>query len=265
MKKHELLKFAYDNYPKGTKYICGSKSKEIIESSGVFRISQNESQGTWVTDDLTSYVICSTSGKWVEIVKSKIAVKVENEKEFKALMKYYDSLGYVWNGGDKASDKKGLQEYPNNIEFENKAQHTIPKNSPDHKIITFSDFAKEHGIKVSILKSEDGLDLYDKDPIFIAVNRNEKWMLDWHADESDDNEQFELTDNGKFISTEKEKYFSTKESALKWIEEQNPKETVLEYGAYKFTIKKDSVNVSHGDSDTDIDIEAIYNAWQELS
>ena len=193
MKKHELLKFAYDNYPKGTKFISGSKSKEIIESSGVFRISQNESQGTWVTDDVTSYVICSTNGKWVEIVKPKIAVKLP------------------------------------------------------------------------LLTSEDGVDLYEKDSIFIAVKRDEKWMLDWHADEAEDNEQFELTDNGKFISTEKEKYFSTKESALKWIEEQNPKETFLEYGAYKFTIKKDSVNVSHGDSDTDIDIEAIYNAWQELS
>jgi len=151
MKKHELLKFAYDNYPKGTKFISGSKSKEIIESSGVFRISQNESQGTWVTDYVTSYVICSTNGKWVEIVKPKIAVKLP------------------------------------------------------------------------LLTSEDGVDLYEKDSIFIAVKRDEKWMLDWHADEAEDNEQFELTDNGKFISTEKEKYFSTKESALKWVEEQKPK------------------------------------------
>jgi len=77
MKKHELLKFAYDNYPKGTQFKTLSNNPENAVSSGEFRIAENDFQGYWVSDVDTSWVICNHKNKWAEIVPQITEVEFE--------------------------------------------------------------------------------------------------------------------------------------------------------------------------------------------
>lgn len=80
MKKHELLKHAYDNYPKGTNFISFADNKEVVASSGKFRVSQNNHQGIWVTDVETSWVVfCPDKKKWAEIVENKEPLLVSED------------------------------------------------------------------------------------------------------------------------------------------------------------------------------------------
>ena len=68
MKKHELLKYAYDNYPKGTKFKSApskienvSNGKFIISCTGAVKMDKNE-RGT---------IIFSPINGWAEIVKEE--------------------------------------------------------------------------------------------------------------------------------------------------------------------------------------------------
>lgn len=189
----------------------------------------------------------------------KIAVKVENEKEFKALMKYYDSLGWKsWNDHDiERSHNAGEA-----IDFHDNYRSAIIEiqEMDIYQIIPFSEFAEKHNIKLPLLTSEDGVDLYEGDEYHSIWKVSEGiWNLDEEMYKS-------FKNNDKIFINEPDEFkaFSTKQAALDWIDAQKPKEIILEFYAYKFTIKKDSVNVSHGDSDTFIDIKAIFKAWEEL-
>lgn len=64
MKKHQLIKHAYDNYPKGTVFLsCVTESK--ITSCGVFHLSK---QGSVVDSESKMFVKNYTSDKWATIV-----------------------------------------------------------------------------------------------------------------------------------------------------------------------------------------------------
>lgn len=163
----------------------------------------------------------------------KIAVKVENEKEFKALMKYYDSLGY----SDWDEDKPLSIEYPlyyneDIVSFEDRfvfpsngvckayIKNVGTKYDPNtYQIIPFADFAKEHNIKLPLITSEDGVDLYEGDEYHsIWIDGNKLW----HYDDKYNN--FKDSNPTIFlIEWDRYKAFSTKQAALSWIEAHKPK------------------------------------------
>lgn len=219
MKKHELLKHAYDNYPKGTKYKQHPYSEIINIASGNYEI--NDVSVYDVEEDLALFIYSDKFAVWAQIVKPKIAVKVENEKEFKALMKYCDSLGYDSQNG-------------HNLEYQHKygkneiiAFHTHffanPTPSENYQIIPFSGFASEHNIKLPLLTSEDGVDLYEGDKYILVGIIKDNWIiLSFSAI---------LKDYAKVIRESKNyKSFFDKQAALDWIEAQKPKEIRINIG-----------------------------------
>lgn len=238
MKKYELLKKAYDNYPKAT-ICCWGEFAQKTESTGAFRFEDG-----YILDGNNFAVY---DGKdWAEIVNPKIAVKVENEKEFHALMKYYDGLGYVWEHGEKPNDYKCKIMFPCFVPFETKfvavsGVNIFPDNKwDDYEIVMFDYFAKEHNIKLPLIKSEDGVWLYDGDEYYRSEISNSKWVL------SNYTKDFIITDlsesHSVFHSPEMSKAFSTKQTALDWIEAQKPKEIEIEIGCIKATITKNGVS-----------------------
>jgi hypothetical protein len=66
MKKHKVLKYAYDNYPKGTKYRNLGCDNVISISSGVFYVDDYG-----VRDSKTNFFLLGTEDKWAEIVPEK--------------------------------------------------------------------------------------------------------------------------------------------------------------------------------------------------
>jgi len=196
MKKHELLKHAYDNYPKGTKFLnLGASERTLCESNGVFYADK-----FGVKDSETHYFIFG-SGKWAEIVTEE------------------------------------------------------PKRVP-------------------LLTSEDGVDLYEGDEYYRAEIFQGKWNL------SDYTNNYIINDlkpsHAVVHSPEMSRAFSTKESALKWIDEQKPKEIVLfkddEVSAVvtKHKVKfnptnPDLLNKWDGFIVSANELEQIYKAYKELS
>ena len=69
LKKHELLKKAYDNYPKGTKFI-GAGGEEFV-SSGCFNIVYGN-----ILKDNYGLVYDVDADKWAEIIKEPKEIKV---------------------------------------------------------------------------------------------------------------------------------------------------------------------------------------------
>lgn len=212
MKKHELLKKAYDEYTHHTTIYSTNATGQTNTISGKYEIDDfgNVSDvgcGKWI-------VYNNDSKKWAEIVNPKIAVKVDNDKEFKALMKYYNSMGWKWNGGDNPGItlSDGIV-YPENVVFHDKF---YMGTLSDCQIIPFSDFAKEHNIKLPLITSEDGVDLFEGDLCWIVFKSSGDWYIE-HEIKS-------VSSIIKFKNTLGEhKLFKDKQAALSWIEAQKPK------------------------------------------
>lgn len=204
-----------------------------------------------------------TFGELIDILSKpeKIAVKLENEREFKALMKYYDGLGFepysdIVIEGFKNGEAVDYHNYYRNTTIE-------IQEIDGYKIIPFQYFAKEHNIKVPVLISQDGKELFEGDG-YHSVYFNSKqaiWVYNmfWSKLEIDD---CVITNPDIF------KAFSTKESALKWIEEQKPKsvEYVSDFGI-KCQISKEESLLNCGCgcfSLTNKDIQAISKAMEDL-
>lgn len=182
-------------------------------------------------------------------VEEKIAVRVENEKEFNALMRYYDSLGYNAKSGRKTtelsyitfSDLKpsilvaisdGILILPNFDGY--KIQGTEDYNPDNYKIIPFSEFAKEHGIKVPLLVSEEGVEIFEGDTI-VCVNKEKCYIGNdaWPVRRSSDFLPYML-------------YFSTQKAAFDWIEAQKPKViSVNLYHNFMAEVSKEYIQISH--------------------
>jgi len=195
-KKWELLKYAYDNYPKGTKF--KSLTRDAINiSSGIFIIDDNKIKDS-------NFSIAHSQFGWAEIV----------------------------------SDRKPL------------------------------------------LTSEDGVDLYEGDKLFEVNKRNGN--SNWYLVDADNGLGYWTVkaNAGNWNLGEKEgfvsKAFSSEESALKWIEEQKPKEIVLfkddEVSAVitKHKIKfnpttPELLNKWDGFIVSANELEQIYKAYKELS
>lgn len=202
---------------------------EVIDES-YFRISYDENEGglyfnekykTWVIAISFRSVRTKTTLKnLIELLVSeqkpaeKIAVRVDNDKEFNALMKYYDSLGWKSYAGKKSSEVVE-NDFPSYIDFHDKHDRTrseeLQKNV-GYKIIPFSDFAKEHNIRVPIGVTHDGIDVYKGD-VLCCVNIHHNKL---------GNDRYVASSSSE-VETNTHHYFSTRQAALDWIEAQKPK------------------------------------------
>lgn len=222
MKKHQLLKKAFTDYPAGVKFIQLADKSEII-SSGKFSITHGG--GCFgITDDVNSNAVYSSDTKtWAKIVSDKIAVRVENELEFRALMEFYKNKGWISLGGndpDFVSYNPDEKYWSFNDNFGSSGeQFRIDKG---FEIKSFPDIAKEHGLKVPLLISEDGVLLYEGDNYTAAYfTSTTGWILGC-VDAKLFCVSSALTDQLKT------KAFSTREAAEKWIEANNPKEKEIQ-------------------------------------
>lgn len=73
MKKHELIKFAYDNYPKGTIFYQLASGKEI-KSSGVFKIIEGGGGFGICDDENGNGVYAQHSNRWAGIKPEAISL-----------------------------------------------------------------------------------------------------------------------------------------------------------------------------------------------
>lgn len=138
MKKHKLLKHAYDNYPKGIRFKCISSGEEII-SNGKFIINGNK-RVLHITENnngkgvLSNIIDCQL--KWATIVPEKTAVKVNNEFELEQMYKAFpDYKEMVAHYGFKLP-----------LAIEAKGFVWVAGGAIDYNIIEYADFAKEKGL-----------------------------------------------------------------------------------------------------------------------
>lgn len=238
--KWELLKYAYDNYPKGT-LIKWSDVQGTVD--GLYNF---DGDGRIV--DSTNFVV-HNSMKFAEIIPEKqssildgkVAIQVNNEREFKLLMEHYES--------------KGWKEHPKyNIHGFGSTHHVIEYNDSylrmdesnifatiQYNVIPFADFAKEVGITppVFVMNDFNGNPLYHGDKSWVPQIdlKNGKEFLTGEA------EDFEVSiHNQHDLSTR----FSTREAAERWILEANkPKEIEIEIddkGSVLITAEKLRIN-----------------------
>lgn len=229
MKKHELLKHAYDNYPKGVLCRFNTAKKNYHISNGIFHVTED---GKYIMGG-DNFDCFYDEGEWAEIViekqsilSGKCAIQVTNEREFKLLMNHYDGKFWSWNGGSGVNTSVKLK-YPTGISYEDDFMHWYKESDEEYTLISFQDFAKEVGIEVPlfVMKSEDGVDLYEGDIIYHATNRGflDRWKIHTgYVIKHMLDECYVFN-----ISPEKDKAFSTKQAAEKWCQEQN-KPKVLE-------------------------------------
>lgn len=157
-KKWELLKYAYDNYPAGTRFKNLGCDDMVSESSGKFHL---DSDG--VRDSETYCFVLGTEDKWAEIIvndgmgenakspvsllSGKVAIQVNNEREFKLLMEHYKEKGWKWRGGYVLDTNDTDYVLPTLVDYHDKFQvNSKIENPGKYKVIPFADFAAEVGI-----------------------------------------------------------------------------------------------------------------------
>jgi len=246
MKKHELLKYAYENYPKGTAAFWVKGKERIL--SGVYEILLSGD----VYDNESNFYVYDQP-KWAEILKKpsildgKCAIQVNNEREFGLLMEHYESKGWVSRMGIKpifisynafCDIDKMLVSYSNEFCLPHKFKESISCDldieyvwsyiNPDlYRVIRFVDLAKEIKIipPALVMRTNDCVDLYEGDEYYECVQYRMagSWTL------------ISSTYNASINSNSRThpnmyKAFRTKEAAEFWIEEQNkPKEVTIKH------------------------------------
>lgn len=226
MKKHELIKKAYDTFPAGTEFISKLGTKAISEGcfevsgSTVFHIGKTN---RLIVGDDTGWALITNPPTGVvttpSLLTGKCAIQVNNEREFKLLMEHYKQK--LWYG-----PWIEIEKYPYYIDYKNdfdSAQTTSPFDRKGETIIPFSDFAAEVGITVPVfvMRSQDGVDLYEGDDYYRVCRVDGVWEL--------------CSGIGHFTSNDlklkpafKSAWFSIKEATEKWITEQNkPKHATI--------------------------------------
>lgn len=273
MKKHELLKHAYDNYPKGLKITWPIDTNPVVfECSGSYLFMCNEGD-EMIVDSVDNELALWNGKQWAEIVNPKIAVKVENEKEFKALMKYYDSLGYSNQYMFVTFPEKRIKEdgfllitFEDNYVYPHVYFGNHENLNPDnYQIIPFSEFAVERGIKLPHITTHDGVNLYIGDYLACVWKQQGEWVL---TREYSSINSTTVSEAGQSSLEGERKLFSTEQAALDWIEAQKPKEIqyVSEFGIKCQIYKEETIlNCDCGCfSITKKDIEEISNRIKEL-
>ena len=201
------------------------------------------------------------NGKWAAVKKSildgKVAIQVNNGMERDAVNLYCKNK--------ITSLRRG---FPLFICLDGSGFHATAKECEKHsdEVVQFADFAKEVGIKVPVfvMKSEDGVDLYDVDECYNVEIKNGIASLSKNLFKN----LFPCLSSSYFITRPTEyKAFHSKENALKWIEEQNkPKsKTIPLYFGQEAIINFDKVEVRIMDGDKEVstlsfqDIKHLHN------
>ena len=145
MKKHELLKYAYDNYPKGVWF--KSLSGNFFKSTGKFAFDNGSILMVREDGKLMGNVFTKDFAEIVEPNKEplKIAVRVDTEEEAKAIVDYLGQEFTITAFIGKVPcviypNKNERWGYNRLIDHEDQCLN-------DHEVLSFSDFAKEHGIE----------------------------------------------------------------------------------------------------------------------
>lgn len=279
MKKHELLKKAYDNYPKGTKFIS-SEGVEFI-SSGNFSFGKDILDYSYndnnILNNPVGLVYYADLDKWADIIvefkpksilSGDISIKFNNKRELELILKHYESKGWVWFNGDAPLSKvevAKIYDYNTNVEYKDK----FGFNDSYARNVSFADFAKEVGIEVPkfIMTSEDGVDLYVGDIYYHLWHKSGKWEI------LSDRIRPVTVETSFYIGKASDKVFHSKENALKWIEEQNkPKSKTLPlYFGQEAIINFDKVEVRIMDGDKEVstlsfgDINDLYDVIRSLN
>jgi len=277
MKKWELLKQAYDKYPKGTKFNA-LRTSDVKESNGAFDLIEQHDDIIIISKEGIIY----EAGCWAKVVidsilDGKVAIQVNNEREFKLLMEHMHSKGWRWIGkhpcipiSNTTIAQVSRLEYQTEVMYQDEFLFNIAKEQRSKwQIISFADFAAEIGIKVPvfILPSEDGFDLYEGDLHYIASYSSGGYW--WY-----NCSQPLYKDHIVVTETDHNKAFTTKEAAEKWISEMNKPKSILiaEESSYPVEVFSHEIVVqcktSHRHSDNIIisssELESIYKAYQSL-
>lgn len=191
------------------------------------------------------------------ILDGKVAIRVDNEREFKLLMEHYESKGWKWATGADPLLKDINFKFPNLIKYHDRIQHSAGGDA--YIGVSFSDFAAEVGITVPkfIMKSEDGVDLYEGDDhSVVTLCLSGEWS--YAGDQKLAKSQMVVSESNRA------KAFSTREAAEKWIEEQNrPKEIKLTDGQ-TYAIVHENGFIAHVNQYNSYQLEEIYNAYKSL-
>lgn len=230
MKKHQLIKNAYDKYPKGTMFTWGGN---VITSGGKFHFND----GYLVTKDKDEEFVVFDGEKWAEIVTEqlekpksildgKVVVCVRNLREQDLFNKHQFEVC------------KSESIFPHWLTCDNSGWYQSNESAQldGYVIISFANFAKEKNIEapIFICKSEDHVDIYEKDyvcTVHIKDKRigNSQWMAKKYC-----------------IDHNTYKYFSKKESAEKWIaENSNPSKELIFNRFLKATIDNSGVLIEN--------------------
>lgn len=171
MKKHELIKKAYDTFPAGTEFISKLGTKAISEGcfevsgSTVFHIGKTN---RLIVGDDTGWALITNPPTGVvttpSLLSGKCAIQVNNERELSLFKAYLKEV-------------KGIKCTISLSTFEETHKHVLipidyaglyrydSHEMAGYKTVSFSDFAAEVGITVPVfvMRSQDGVDLYEGD------------------------------------------------------------------------------------------------------
>jgi hypothetical protein len=223
-----------------------------------------------IEDFITSVVLPK---KAESILDGKVAIQVNNEREFKLLMDHYESKGWRSKLGNVPTDTSvwyfmsDRKDYDNIFSYKNefkRLSYKQPDFSPielGYTIISFADFASEVGIKVPvfIMKSEDGVDLYEGEEYHgIGLDTESKWMYSGCYPLN--------SSNVSYLKSGRAKAFSTREAAEKWISEMNkPKEIrLVDENDQDYAVVNGNGFIAYINRYNSNQLESIYQAYLSL-
>jgi hypothetical protein len=272
LKKHQLLEKAMRDYPKGT-VAYWVKGKERI-LSGVYEITPAGD----VFDNESNFYLFDQN-KWAEILPEskpsildgKVAIQVNNEREFKLLKEHYKEKG--WGIYDRGYPQIKIYDNQSNgfSVYEQQTMSDLTRNAErlGYTVLSFSDFAAEVSITVPkfIMKSEDEVDLYEGDDHHVATSDIQgNWTYAG-------NQQL-MTSHFVVNYPDRGKAFSTLEAAEAWIAEKNIRKEIIisPESQYPISVNKEGAlilceGLNHVDNIRlkGKEIEEMYAAYQSLN
>ena len=268
LKKHKLLEKAMRDYPAGTRFKSAFSVDEFTSKAQFMFVPYLNMGEINISDNANGCIYIN--GKWAEIVPAekpsiltgKVAIQVNNEREFKLLMRHYAEKGWRSISGGRPNEAGHINaSWSYGDEFGHAGYDYRLSNG--YTIIPFNQFAAETGITVPafVMLSEDGVPLYEGDNCWVP-------QVDFKDTLKGNSLEMEVRPN--WNNRMKSKFFSTKEAAQAWIDEQN-KPTHVQVSLFgnnaKATVEKDCITIGSGGVGIQLkpsDLEDMLHALREL-
>lgn len=302
MKKYKLIKEAYDRFRPGSKvsfdgfmpfivsgqyevgkqtnnHIVDSVSQQTVYRDNVwaeivdpgpelftFEVKDGVINYTKIDDPEEGKVVIPQAEPEDDI--SAILILVDNEKEYRFLMAFYEQKGYQW-ATKKAPNSLPYNSACRNIEFKPKfsAMTDGTAKEQERMVMLYDTFAGENNLPRWILSTEDGIPMYGGDNYYEASQyfNKKKWSVH--------DIPYRLHRGCRVVTNrDTSKAFNTKEAAEAWVNEQNKiKETETILTANQTAIIKErSIVILDRDrrvlcSLSPSDIEDISHYYKELT